>query len=222
MKKFILAVVVFISAQVLVAMDDQGINGELNIPNYLSEGDSSDDCSAIDDEKYVEVWRTIAKNEIHYLDKDCSILPTSDDCGPINSWLLQAAIEGNLERAQSLLKQKANVNTLSMANKTPLHEAIDADNYEMVELLLKNGADPAFCPNDVYHPIGEALGEDHDLIGPTACKKMGMPPYYTGRTPLDKSKAKVLKICTRSKNTNEPTQNALKIFELLIEKARDY
>ena len=49
-------------------------------------------------------------------------------------------IEGDLEIVQTLLKIGADVNTQNDKNQTPLHLASNRKNYNMVKLLLENGA----------------------------------------------------------------------------------
>lgn len=60
--------------------------------------------------------------------------------------LTQAAMKGNLEKAQMLIDNGANVNEHNKQTCYPLMYAVMYKNVPMVELLLKNGAKSDTCP----------------------------------------------------------------------------
>lgn len=56
--------------------------------------------------------------------------------------LHSAIAKGSFPLVRDLLAQGVPIDTLNTAHMTPLHAAVDADNYDIVELLLQRGAEP--------------------------------------------------------------------------------
>lgn len=56
--------------------------------------------------------------------------------------LHSAIAKGSFPLVRDLLAQGVPIDTLNTAHMTPLHAAVDADNYDIVELLLQKGAEP--------------------------------------------------------------------------------
>ena len=53
-----------------------------------------------------------------------------------------AVQDGDIEKVRALIDQGAIVNTFDQIDKTPLHYATESENFQIIELLLKAGADP--------------------------------------------------------------------------------
>ncbi len=60
----------------------------------------------------------------------------------INSQLIEAAKEGNLDRIKLLIAKGADINTTDSRGGTPLHWAVYYGNKEIVNFLLMQGANP--------------------------------------------------------------------------------
>ena len=68
-------------------------------------------------------------------------LDRSDMLAKLQSWQLHfAAQRGDLARVESLLQKKYPPNRFDELGKTPLHYAVDAGHLEIVDLLLRAGA----------------------------------------------------------------------------------
>ncbi|PWQ97104.1 hypothetical protein DKW60_11130 [Leucothrix pacifica] len=73
-----------------------------------------------------------------------------------------AAVEsGNLEMAEYLLDNRANINQPNSNRTTPLHIASRAGNLNMVNFLLENGAAPDATDNDGVTPLHEVAAAGH-------------------------------------------------------------
>ena len=75
-----------------------------------------------------------------------------------------AASIGNLEILKKLIEKKANVNSLSYDNNTPLHEAVLSNEIteQICELLLKNGADLNLKNNSGKTPLN--IAKEQNLV----------------------------------------------------------
>jgi hypothetical protein len=71
--------------------------------------------------------------------------------------LADAARDGDLERAQQLLRSPLNVNAGSGKFLSPLLQAVLSKSLPMVRLLLEHGADPDFVPAETSSPLYYAL-----------------------------------------------------------------
>ncbi|NJK64251.1 MAG: hypothetical protein HC921_17560 [Synechococcaceae cyanobacterium SM2_3_1] len=56
--------------------------------------------------------------------------------------LIGASRKGNLSQVMSAIRAGANINTIDEAGSTPIHIAIQKENYDLLNILLKHGADP--------------------------------------------------------------------------------
>lgn len=56
-----------------------------------------------------------------------------------------------------IISYKPNLNYVTTKGDTPLLAAIDSGNIDMVEFLLKNGADPNFLDSRINTPLIEAI-----------------------------------------------------------------
>ena len=74
--------------------------------------------------------------------------------------MLAHAVYCDIDIVRTLLKHGADVNTIDYYNNTPLSNAIDGNNIEIIELLLGYGADPFYKKND--KTILEIVREDVD------------------------------------------------------------
>ena len=74
--------------------------------------------------------------------------PDKKTWGSGKTCLFLAAYEGNLKIAQALIDAKADVNATDMFGNNALREAIGMKRVKMIELLLKNGADPQLRNKD--------------------------------------------------------------------------
>jgi hypothetical protein len=77
--------------------------------------------------------------------------------GPDVVALADAARDGNLERAQQLLRFPLNVNAGSGKFLSPLLQAVLSKSLSIVRLLLEHGADPDFVPTATSSPLYYAL-----------------------------------------------------------------
>lgn len=80
-----------------------------------------------------------------------------------NTPLMEAALKGNLECCQKLISKSpliVDINVENLLGKTALHKAAYNGHDGIVELLLKNGADPKLTDNDGKKPIDYAIDEN--------------------------------------------------------------
>jgi uncharacterized protein len=67
---------------------------------------------------------------------------TANDCGAFGDYPLhKAAIWGDIEAAQVLLENGADINAAGEDGDTPLHRAVAGQHPKMVEFLISRGAD---------------------------------------------------------------------------------
>ena len=119
---------------------------------------------------------------------DSPDLLNAGDPGSGQTPLHKAAAKGELIAAQFLLTNSANVNARDRTEGTPLYEATAANHKEMVDLLLRAGADPNCTGGELHYtplhvaaerarkPIVEAL-----LAGganPNARNYLGVTPLH--------------------------------------------
>jgi hypothetical protein len=78
--------------------------------------------------------------------------------------LADAARDGNLERAQQLLRLPLNVNAGSGTFLSPLLQAVLSKSLAIVRLLLAHGADPDFVPAQTSSPLSYALQSSDETL----------------------------------------------------------
>jgi ankyrin repeat protein len=83
-----------------------------------------------------------AKGLIHEGVDALKLLQARGALRPLSDLLWQAADNGQVQEAERLLKQGADVNALTPKGDSVLWAAINRRSYSMVELLLSHGADP--------------------------------------------------------------------------------
>lgn len=94
-----------------------------------------------------------------------------------NSPLIEAVINGDLAEVKSLLDKGEDIHTIDYNGYTPLDWAIMADHAEMVELLLKNDADPNYETDYGMTPFMTAAEGSHaEMI--TLLFESGADPNY--------------------------------------------
>ncbi len=74
---------------------------------------------------------------------------------PVSDELAQAAFDGDTERVTELLDAGASINAAGR-NWTPLHAAIENEQFECVELLISRGADIHEASSD-FPPLAHAV-----------------------------------------------------------------
>jgi ankyrin repeat protein len=74
--------------------------------------------------------------------------------------LYLAAITGDLDIVELLLRYNAYVDARSVKGWRPLHNAARSGYWEMVELLVAYGASVNVWDNDGYSPLDMAEGDD--------------------------------------------------------------
>ena len=70
----------------------------------------------------------------------------------------------NIEMAEFLLKNGANINAVQEDNWTALHFACEEDDYLMVQLLIKNGAELMVVNDDKFTPLHITVYSNNDII----------------------------------------------------------
>lgn len=100
-----------------------------SVPFFVSDSKSSRTESSLDD--------TRDRSSIHRQQFDTNI-----------RGLYLAALQGNIMKAELILKEGAGVNKLAGYRGTALHAAVSMNHFNMVELLLNNGADINAIAND--------------------------------------------------------------------------
>jgi len=100
-----------------------------SVPFFVSDSKSSRTESSPDD--------TRDRSSIHRQQFDTNI-----------RGLYLAALQGNIMKAELILKEGAGVNKLAGYRGTALHAAVSMNHFNMVELLLNNGADINAIAND--------------------------------------------------------------------------
>lgn len=74
----------------------------------------------------------------------------------LNQSLLLATENGEVDKAESLIKQGADVNVKNQKRYTPLYSAVLNNDANMVEMLVINGADISCTPDRKFHPLDHA------------------------------------------------------------------
>jgi ammonium transporter Rh len=95
----------------------------------------------------------------HGHDEITKILVDAGASKPAESFeleLIQACSKGDLNSVKRLLNNKVNPNCCDYDGRTPLHLAIDTKNSDIVELLLKNKADPLKIDRFGGSPLSDA------------------------------------------------------------------
>ncbi|KAI9766946.1 MAG: hypothetical protein M1840_006243 [Geoglossum simile] len=110
------------------------------------------------------------------------------DVAPDGDSLLHIAVEYNhLEVCRELLRAGANANAANGDGDTPLHSAISRTrNYDIVRLLMENGADPGNCNSEsatVLHTyfndaVGKMLLYYGEMVESDARDRRGMTPLH--------------------------------------------
>ncbi|GIX82516.1 hypothetical protein CEXT_812331, partial [Caerostris extrusa] len=77
----------------------------------------------------------------------------------VTTCLYLACLQNNVEHAELLLKQGANINALNAYSQTPLHFACQGRSTACLDLLLKMGAD-VHTPQSPITPLHIACRED--------------------------------------------------------------
>jgi len=155
-----------------------------------------------------DVYRFIAFNS-----DDFEYLDTSDNSKPpLSSWLIQASIEGNLDRVKELCNKDADVNTISIFGWSPLHEAALRNHTEIIRFLLAKGANP----NSTYQECLKKIPHDanfhlmshlhHNTYKSAQLELSGGRKYDNNNTPLH--------LAVRSGNTET--------VKLLVEAGADH
>lgn len=105
----------------------------------------------------------IKENDIGALDHMLRRASLQVDISGINDAgltpLHQAALDGNVDAVELLVKHGANINKQDDDTWTPLHAACAEGHTDIVELLLRHGADSNILTEDGERPI--------DLVEPT-------------------------------------------------------
>ena len=57
----------------------------------------------------------------------------------LDTELIMACQEGDVEKVKELIKKGANVNAKNRFGGTPLHAAVISNNVEVVKILIENG-----------------------------------------------------------------------------------
>jgi cytohesin len=98
----------------------------------------------------------------------------------------QAAYDGQVEEAERLLKQGADVNALTPAGHSVLWAAIDKRNNSMVEFLLNHGADPNRPGSGDATPLCKAIRDGDNPMVESLLNHGADPnrPDSHGDTPL--------------------------------------
>lgn len=81
-----------------------------------------------------------------------------------NNDLIDAAVDGNLKRADSALLKGAQVNVRDSYGKTPLTWAVGSENKDLIRKLLDEGADPYQQDNFRNDALAYASEDIKDLI----------------------------------------------------------
>jgi uncharacterized protein len=82
----------------------------------------------------------------------CALLPAAGLFGA-GSDVADAAMKGNREAVRSLLDRKADVNAPQVDGTTALHWAVEADDLEMADLLIRGGANVSAANRDGATPL---------------------------------------------------------------------
>jgi ankyrin repeat protein len=82
----------------------------------------------------------------------CALLPSAG-LSAATSDVAEAAMKGNREAVRSLLDRKADVNAPQVDGTTALHWAVEADDLEMADLLIKHGANVSAANHDGATPL---------------------------------------------------------------------
>lgn len=81
--------------------------------------------------------------------------------GDLNSELLEASMEGDLEMVKRLLEQGADINQANSAGDTPLYVASEMGHVEVVRILIENGADINQAESNGQTPLMIAVESGH-------------------------------------------------------------
>ena len=143
-------------------------------------------------ERVVEEW--ISSGNVQKL-KETKVSPNWKSRLWKGSGLHVAAMYNQLDSARFFLDKKVNINTKDNIGHTPLH-LVSFKNYEMMKLLLKNGADPNIKDNRGDTPLYNAISRYHvagiSLLlkygaDPTTKNKEGLKPVeYSRSTEINK------------------------------------
>ena len=82
----------------------------------------------------------------------CALLPAAG-LFAAGSDVADAAMKGNREAVRSLLDRKADVNAPQVDGTTALHWAVEADDLEMADLLIRGGANVSVANRDGATPL---------------------------------------------------------------------
>ena len=111
------------------------------------------------------------------------LLEAGDDVGPMLHTPL-AAIHSHERIVKLLLSHKADVNSRSKTEATPLHAASQEGHLVSVVALLQAGADPLLPQVDGSLPIHLAAGENHHEVVKILIEQGGCSPDQVRHTAL--------------------------------------
>ena len=132
------------------------------------------------------------------LQVSCSLLfqepiPISGYPGPDK--FSQAIMDGDVETVKRFIEEGRDVNTIVEGDSFPIQIAAYSVQFEMVKLLLENGADPNAHAGKCFTPLLYAARSEKSIeivkilleygADPTAEKR---DKYSNGKTPLDRAK----------------------------------
>lgn len=117
-------------------------------PNYIVHREVTEENSHIPPVYYFSYYVKLAYqaisennlNKLRNLVDGYKLQSIQDNDG--DSLLIRAAMLKRIEIARMLIMKKSNINIVNKQNKTPLHYAIQNEDYNMVKLLLSMGANP--------------------------------------------------------------------------------
>ena len=133
------------------------------------------------------------------LEKDPDCINDTDD---ILGWtgLYCSVICGHHDITKFLIENKANVNIKNRMGETPLHQAVENSDLQMVNLLVKHEANPNIQQNDGETPLHLAVLKSHCKIVSILLKHNANPSilnFVYSKSPLnyavESSNTKVLK-----------------------------